>query len=108
VSSTTHTSIHHTDLAIIAQTTNGETEKGLSDTYDDYHDYTVSISIDGKAVRTVQASTTKNGSVTEFPNTPSRIQLSLWPAGINGTLPAPFNGLAVCTISNLNEAIVKR
>jgi len=45
VSSTTRASIHHTELAIIAQTTNGETEKGLSDTYDDYHEYTVSISI---------------------------------------------------------------
>lgn len=78
----------------IPQTTNGETEKGLSDTYDDYHDYTVdwqpsslTWSIDGKTVRTVQASTTQNGSVTQFPSTPGRIQLSLWPAGINGTAP---------------------
>jgi hypothetical protein len=45
VSSPTHVFIRHTRLAIVAQTTNGETEKGLSDTYDDYHDYTVSLSI---------------------------------------------------------------
>jgi len=77
---------------VIPQTTNGETENGLSDTYNDYHDYTIdwqpdSLSwlIDGKNVRTIQASSTKNGSVTQLPNTPSRIQMSLWPAGINSS-----------------------
>jgi len=79
---------------VIPQSTNGETEKGLSDTYNDYHDYTIdwqpgSLSwlIDGKNVRTIQASSASNGSVSQFPNTPSRIQLSLWPAGINGSAP---------------------
>jgi len=78
----------------VAQTTNGQTANGLSDTYNGYHDYTIdwqpnSLSwlIDGKNVRTVQASSTSKGSVTQFPNTPSRIQISLWPAGINGTAP---------------------
>ncbi|KAK4058560.1 hypothetical protein OIO90_000004 [Microbotryomycetes sp. JL221] len=41
--------------------------------------------VDGKVVRTLQASNTVNGSLTKFPQTPSRIQMSVWPAGIAGT-----------------------
>ncbi|KAK4053203.1 hypothetical protein OIV83_001938 [Microbotryomycetes sp. JL201] len=41
--------------------------------------------IDGNVVRTLQASNTKNGSLTKFPQTPSRIQMSVWPAGVEGT-----------------------
>jgi len=75
---------------------NGATEKGLQDTFSNYHDYTIdwqpdtlTFSIDGKVVRTVRKSDTVNPAtgIAEYPSTPSRIQLSLWPAGIEGTAP---------------------
>ncbi|KAI6019883.1 glycoside hydrolase family 16 protein [Pisolithus orientalis] len=85
---------------VIPQTTNGVTETGLSDTYSNWHDFTVGIYlrvsltgnldtltflVDGNVTRTVKASDCVNNAtgVTEYPNTPSRIQLSLWPAGIS-------------------------
>ncbi|KAJ7760713.1 concanavalin A-like lectin/glucanase domain-containing protein [Mycena maculata] len=72
----------------------GGVTQGLSDTYDNYHNYTVAWSpdalvfqIDGKTVRTVKQSDTVVNGVSQFPNTPSRIQLSLWPAGTNASAP---------------------
>ncbi|GAA6051512.1 hypothetical protein JCM3770_000390 [Rhodotorula araucariae] len=38
--------------------------------------------VDGKSVRTVRKSDDKNG---RYPQTPSRVQFSVWPAGIEGT-----------------------
>ena len=120
-----------------AQPTHGGTHEGLSDTYSNYHDYTVcslnapqalkhiwidisvfyvqidwqpdtlTFAIDGRAVRTVKRSDTIVNGVSQYPNTPSRIQLrcvdlsilslllqcdslcpsSLWPAGINTSAP---------------------
>jgi len=73
---------------VIPQQTNGQTHTGLTDTYANYHNYTIdwrpdtlTFLIDGKVVRTVQ----KTDS--HYPNTPSRIQLSLWPAGIPSSPP---------------------
>ncbi|ORY79795.1 concanavalin A-like lectin/glucanase domain-containing protein [Leucosporidium creatinivorum] len=40
--------------------------------------------IDGKTVRTLTRDSTKNGSLYKYPQTPSRIQMSVWPAGIAG------------------------
>ncbi|KAJ3562075.1 hypothetical protein NP233_g9803 [Leucocoprinus birnbaumii] len=81
---------------VIPSTTNGATHKGLTDTFSNYHDYTIdwqpdalTFLIDGKVQRTVKKSDTIDPStgVANYPSTPSRIQLSLWPAGINGTAP---------------------
>ncbi|KIJ62177.1 glycoside hydrolase family 16 protein [Hydnomerulius pinastri MD-312] len=76
----------------IPQTTNGVIENGFTDTYANWHDYTVdwqpdslTFLVDGNVTRTIKASDCVNNAtgVSEFPNTPSRIQLSLWPAGIS-------------------------
>lgn len=75
---------------------NGQTHKGLTDTSSNYHDYTIdwqpdalTFSIDGKVQRTVKKSDTIDTAtgVANYPTTPSRIQLSLWPAGIEGSPP---------------------
>lgn len=76
----------------VPTTTNGETEQGLEDTFGSYHDYTIdwqpkslTFAIDGNVVRTIQRSSTVDSKgVSHYPDTPSRIQLSLWPAGIPG------------------------
>ncbi|KAJ7220184.1 concanavalin A-like lectin/glucanase domain-containing protein [Mycena pura] len=72
----------------------GGVSKGLSDTYENYHDFTLDWSpgslifkINGKTVRTVKEADTIVSGVSQFPNTPSRIQLSLWPAGTNASAP---------------------
>jgi len=73
-------------------TNNGKVEAVSSDTYSNYHDYTIdwqpkslTFSIDGNVVRTInQADTVDSSGVSRFPNSPSRIQLSVWPAGIQG------------------------
>lgn len=72
----------------------GDTSKGLTDTYENYHDYTIDWSpdalvfqIDGQTVRTLKASDYSSGGVSKFPSTPSRIQLSLWPGGDDSQYP---------------------
>ncbi|CCL98234.1 uncharacterized protein FIBRA_00228 [Fibroporia radiculosa] len=76
---------------IPAQTA-GQTTGNLTDTYSNYHDYTINWQpdqlewiIDGNVVRTLtKASVTNNAtSISYYPETPSRIELSLWPAGIS-------------------------
>jgi len=74
--------------------TNGQTHSVSSDTFSNYHDYTIdwqpdtlTFKIDGQVVRTVKKSDMTVGSVANYPSTPSRIQLSLWPAGIS-SMPA--------------------
>jgi len=71
----------------------GETHKDISDTFSNYHDYTIdwqpetlTWSIDGKVVRTLKRSDTidEKTGIAHYPSTPSRVQLSLWPAGIPG------------------------
>ncbi|KAG5636834.1 hypothetical protein H0H81_006661 [Sphagnurus paluster] len=74
---------------------NGDITQGLSDTFSNYHDYTIdwqptalTFSVDGKVVRTVnQADTVDKSGVSRYPNTPSRVQLSIWPAGIPSSAP---------------------
>jgi len=73
--------------------TQGTTVNGLTDTYVNYHNYTIDWQedelnwlIDDKVVRTLKKSETLSSTVPgryEYPTTPARVQLSLWPAGIN-------------------------
>jgi len=69
---------------------NGLTINNLTDTFSNYHDYTIdwqsdtlNFLIDGKLDRTVSKSDLKDA----YPSTPARVQLSLWPAGINTSAP---------------------
>jgi len=77
-----------------APKTNGDVHGGLSDTYSNYHDYTIdwqpdtlTWSIDGKVVRTIRRQDFIVNGVSQYPSTPSRVQLSIWPAGLPGTPP---------------------
>lgn len=63
----------------------------LSDTFNNYHTYTIewtpeqiTWSIDGQVGRTKKRSDTYNKTTNryEYPQTPSRVQLSLWPGGL--------------------------
>ncbi|KAI0031341.1 glycoside hydrolase family 16 protein [Vararia minispora EC-137] len=80
---------------LIPAKTIGETEDGINDTFGTYHDYTIdwqpdalTFLIDNKTVRTIQKSDTiDSNGVVHFPSTPSSIQLSVWPAGINSSAP---------------------
>jgi len=75
---------------------NGQTHGGLTDTFSNYHEYTINWqpdsltwSIDGNVVRTVNRVDTlsKDGTYYAYPSTPSRVQLSIWPAGIPSSPP---------------------
>ncbi|KAF8652387.1 hypothetical protein AX16_004415 [Volvariella volvacea WC 439] len=79
---------------VIPEQTAGAIHGNLPDTFGNYHDYTIDwqpdqliFAIDGNVVRTVQASDYNEGGVNRYPNTPSRIQLSLWPAGTGAYPP---------------------
>ncbi|KAF9635465.1 putative cell wall glucanase protein [Lasiodiplodia theobromae] len=74
---------------------NGENLKMSSDTVNQEHEYvidwqpdTLTWSIDGKTMRTLNRKDTWNATSNRFdyPQTPSRVMLSLWPAGL------PSNG----------------
>ncbi|KAF8636901.1 hypothetical protein AX17_003153 [Amanita inopinata Kibby_2008] len=75
--------------------TNGATTNNIQDTFGTYHEYTIdwqpqtlTFLVDGKPVRTVQKSDTIDSSgVANYPTTPARVQLSLWPAGISTSAP---------------------
>ncbi|KAF5236379.1 hypothetical protein FANTH_11331 [Fusarium anthophilum] len=65
----------------------------LSDTFTNFHDYEIRWTpdkiewwVDGKLGRTLQKSDTWNATSKnfDFPQTPSRVQLSLWPGGKEG------------------------
>ncbi|KAL9027347.1 MAG: hypothetical protein Q9196_004118 [Gyalolechia fulgens] len=74
---------------------NGKNLSVKSSTFDDYHTYEIdwqptqlTWSIDGSILRTVKRSDTWNTTTNQYhyPQTPARVQLSLWPAG------SPKNG----------------
>jgi len=74
--------------------TNGNTSAVSSDNFANWHNYTIdwqptalTFSIDGQAVRTLNQADAVHNGISYYPNTPSRIQLSLWPAGINTSAP---------------------
>ncbi|KAK9358616.1 concanavalin A-like lectin/glucanase domain-containing protein [Lipomyces starkeyi] len=68
----------------------------LSDTFANWHTYTVDWqqdyiqwSVDGQVGRTLYKNSTQNTTSGEynFPQTPSRVQLSLWPGGLASNAP---------------------
>lgn len=70
--------------------TNSENITDLSDTYANFHDYeiqwtpdTITWLVDGVAGRTLHKSDTWNATTNNwnYPQTPARVQLSLWPGG---------------------------
>ncbi|KAJ7118681.1 glycoside hydrolase family 16 protein [Mycena crocata] len=72
----------------VTQPNHGDVTTGLSDTFGNYHDYTIDwqpetlkFLVDGKVVRTIKKSDTTENGIVEYPTTPARIQFSLWPAG---------------------------
>ncbi|KAF9558078.1 hypothetical protein CPC08DRAFT_764186 [Agrocybe pediades] len=74
---------------LIPEKTIGLTHDVSSDSFSNYHDYTIdwqpdvlTFLIDNKSVRTIKKSDTLVNGVAHYPTTPSRIQLSIWPAGI--------------------------
>lgn len=82
-----------TFLANFAADDNGGNATGISDTNKNYHTYeidwnpdSITWSIDDKPVRTKNRADTWNATANrfDFPQTPSRVQLSLWPAGKPG------------------------
>ncbi|KAI0828678.1 concanavalin A-like lectin/glucanase domain-containing protein [Trametes gibbosa] len=80
---------------VIPDKTAGGVHGNLSDTFSNYHDYTIDWQqdsltwlIDGQAVRTLKRTdATGSDGVSRYPSTPSRIELSLWPAGIPSSAP---------------------
>lgn len=70
--------------------TQGIVENGISDTYSNYHSFSIdwqpdnlTFLLDNKVVRTVnKVDTIDADGVAHYPTTPSSIQISLWPAGI--------------------------
>jgi len=71
---------------------NGKNETGLSDVHANMHTYeidwqpdTITWSIDDNIVRTLNRNDTWNATANRYfyPQTPSRVQLSLWPAGLS-------------------------
>ncbi|KAL9115699.1 MAG: hypothetical protein Q9227_000067 [Pyrenula ochraceoflavens] len=75
---------------------NGGNASGIADTESNYHTYvidwnpdTITWSIDDKEVRTLQRSSTWNATANryDYPQTPARVQLSLWPAGTSKSAP---------------------
>jgi len=72
--------------------TNGGNTTGLSDVHANMHDYeidwqpdTITWSIDGNMVRTLNREDTWNATANRyfFPQTPCQVQLSLWPGGLS-------------------------
>ncbi|KAI0642799.1 concanavalin A-like lectin/glucanase domain-containing protein [Trametes meyenii] len=80
---------------IVPSRTEGGVHGNLSDTFSNYHDYTIDWQqdtltwlIDDQVVRTLKRSdATGSDGVSRYPSTPSRVELSLWPAGINTSAP---------------------
>ncbi|KAH9946909.1 concanavalin A-like lectin/glucanase domain-containing protein [Amylocystis lapponica] len=77
---------------IIPPQTAGTTVGNFTDTFSNFHDYTIDWQqdsltwlVDGQPVRTLLASEATDNStgVSRYPNTPSRVEISIWPAGIN-------------------------
>ncbi|ODQ65943.1 hypothetical protein NADFUDRAFT_46525 [Nadsonia fulvescens var. elongata DSM 6958] len=68
----------------------------LSDTFENYHTYeiewtedVITWSVDGQVGRTLKKADTYNATTNQyqFPQTPSRMQLSIWPGGASSNAP---------------------
>ncbi|KAL0069267.1 putative glycosidase CRH2 [Marasmius tenuissimus] len=94
-SATTEAQSNHFWQGHIPDRTAGDTHKGLTDTFANYHDYAIDwqedhldFVIDGQVVKTVKKSEAVDSrGVSTYPSTPSRVQLSIWPAGIPAMPP---------------------
>lgn len=73
---------------------------GVSDTFNDFHTYeiqwtpdTITWLLDGKVGRVKKRSETWNATANQwaYPQTPSRVQLSLWPGGADTNAPGTIN-----------------
>lgn len=73
-----------------------EVNASTTDTFENWHTYEIdwqpdqiTWSIDGQSVRTLQREKTWNATLNQyqFPQTPARVQLSLWPAGLPTNAP---------------------
>ncbi|KAL1963686.1 hypothetical protein VTN77DRAFT_7890 [Rasamsonia byssochlamydoides] len=73
-----------------------EVNASTTDTFDNWHTYEIdwtpdqiTWSIDGNSVRTLQRSSTWNETTQQYqyPQTPARVQLSIWPAGLPTNAP---------------------
>ncbi|OBZ67523.1 putative glycosidase crf2 [Grifola frondosa] len=82
------------DWEFPATPTDGGISGNLTDTFSNYHDYSIDWQpdsltwlIDEQPVRTLTRSSVTDNStgISRYPSTPSRIQLSIWPAGINSS-----------------------
>ncbi|KAH9061138.1 glycoside hydrolase family 16 protein [Lactarius vividus] len=79
--------------------TQGVVENGISDTYSNYHSFSIdwqpnnlTFLLDNRVVRTVNKADTIDASgVAHYPTTPSSIQISLWPAGVNMSSPGTID-----------------
>ncbi|KAL1858127.1 hypothetical protein VTK73DRAFT_7931 [Phialemonium thermophilum] len=69
---------------------------GLSDTYENFHEYeirwtpdTITWLVDGKVGRVKKKSDTWNATANQwdYPQTPARVQLSIWPGGADTNAP---------------------
>jgi beta-glucanase (GH16 family) len=79
-------------LMLICIDNNGDNTTGLTDVHANMHEYeidwqydTITWSIDGKVVRTLDRDSTWNATANRYsyPQTPCRVQLSLWPGGLS-------------------------
>ncbi|KAF3484102.1 UTR2 protein [Arthroderma uncinatum] len=75
----------------ITDYTHGKNQS-LSNTFTNYHTYEIdwkpdmiTWSIDGQVIRTLERANTMNSTTNQYdyPQTPARVQLSLWPAGLS-------------------------
>jgi beta-glucanase (GH16 family) len=81
----------------IPDLTQGSKSGGLTDTSANWHTYTINwlpetltFAIDGKTVRTVKKADSADSAGADgykYPSTPSRVQLSIWPGGLNTSAP---------------------
>lgn len=81
----------HDNFDLLTLLDNNGMNISLSDTYDNYHDYEVRWTpdqidwlVDGQVGRTKKRSETWNSTSNQwgFPQTPARVQLSIWPGGL--------------------------
>jgi beta-glucanase (GH16 family) len=79
---------------------NGDNSTGLSDVHLNMHTYeidwqpdSITWSIDGKSIRTLNRDDTWNATANRYsyPQTPARLQLSLWPAGLPSNAQGTIN-----------------
>lgn len=77
-------------MAFLTLGTNVENITDLSDTYSNFHDYEINWTpdeitwlVDGVSGRTLKRTDTWNSTTNQwdFPQTPSRVELSIWPGG---------------------------